>query len=78
MIDQQTIAAIEELRITNLEARIVEILAERLGIGVSDALRYYYDSALASLIEENAYGLQYLDENYLVDELLEEMGNRVA
>lgn len=74
VVDQQTIAAIEELRITNLEARIVEILAERLGIGAGGALQRYYDSELACLIEGNAYGLQYLDEYYLAEELLAEMG----
>ena len=70
MVDKKTIAAIEELRRTNLDAQIVEIISQRMGLSVRDALDVYYSSELAPLIERNEYGMQFLDAHYLADEIL--------
>lgn len=70
MLDKKTIAAIEELRRTNLDAQIVEIISQRMGLSARDALDVYYSSELAPLIERNEYGMQFLDAHYLADEIL--------
>ena len=44
---------------------------ERLNIDAEEALRIYYSSRLAEQINEGAYGIQYMDPVYLVEDLLE-------
>lgn len=68
-ITEQTLEVLPAVRRTNLEAQITTLLAERLDLSVEETLEFYYSSPLSQLIEENTYGLQYLDAAYLVDEL---------
>lgn len=70
-IDEQTMRAVEKLRCTNLEAQIVRDIASQIGVAPEEALRMYYTSDLAPLIERNECGLQFLDGKYLADEVLE-------
>lgn len=69
-ITEQILEALPAIRRTNLEAQMTTLLAERLGLSVEEALELYYSDPLSQLIEENVYGLQYLDAAYLVDELI--------
>lgn len=69
-ITAHTLEALPAIRKTNLEAQITTLLAERLGLSVEEALERYYSDPLSGLIENNSYGLQYLDARYLVDEML--------
>ena len=71
-VDERAIAAIEQARLTHLEAQIVDILATREGLDTAAALDLWYRSGLSSGVERNEHGLQYLDANYLVDELLKQ------
>lgn len=69
-LDQNALAAAERVRLTHLEAQIVDLLAERTGMDAASALGFWYRSDLSAHVERNDYGLQFLDANYLVDELL--------
>lgn len=70
MVDERTISAIEGLRKTNLDAQIVQVISQRAGLNAQDSLNVYYGSELAPVIERNEYGMQFLDANYLADEIL--------
>ena len=70
--DNDVLAAAERMRLTHLEAQIVDVLAERTGMDAASALDLWYRSDLSSAVERNDYGLQFLDANYLVDELLKQ------
>ena len=67
-VTAETVAQLEELRKTNLEADVVRLLAERKGLSPADALELYYESDLARMVEANAHGVLYLDAAYLVDQ----------
>lgn len=69
-LDENALNAVEDMRLTHLEAQIVDVLAERTGLDAASALDRWYRSALSAHVERNDYGLQFLDANYLVDELL--------
>ena len=62
---------LEETLKRNHDTEIVTLLAERLNIDAEEALRIYYSSRLAEQINEGAYGIQYRDPVYLVEDLLE-------
>ncbi len=69
-ITEQTLEALSAARKTNLEAQMITLLAERLGLSAEEALERYYSDPLSCLIENNTCGLQYLDAHYLVDEMM--------
>ena len=69
-IDEKVLSALPSARKTNLEAQMVALLGERLGVSSETSLEMYYSSELSKMIEENRYGVQFLDANYLVEELL--------
>lgn len=75
-MDERTIETIEGMRLTHLEAQIVEIVAGRMGLDAASALDMWYGSDLCRSVELNEFGLQYLDANYLVDELISREGSR--
>lgn len=52
------------------EADIVACLAEKMNVSAEEALMTYYESELASLIEQGELGIQYLSPEYLADEIL--------
>ena len=64
-----TLEKLASIRKTNLEAQMIELIAERRQLSVEDALDLYYSSNLSRMIEANEYGLRYLDANYLAEEL---------
>ena len=69
-ISEKLLSLLPSVRKTNLEAQMVAILGERLGASPEASLEVYYSSDLSKMIEENRYGVQFLDANYLVEELL--------
>ncbi|WP_278981944.1 MULTISPECIES: hypothetical protein [Adlercreutzia] len=72
MIDAPMNAEVlEEMLKRNQDTEIVTLLAERLNVGTEEALRIYYSSRLSEQINEGAYGIQYMDPAYLVEDLLE-------
>ena len=73
-MDEHTIAAAEQLRLTHLESQVVDVLVAKTGMSAAQALDCWYRSDLSVSVERNDYGLQYLDANYLVDELLRRNG----
>ena len=75
-VDERTIEAIEDIRLTHLEAQIVQIIATRMNLDATSALGVWYGSDLCRSVELNEFGLQYLDANYLVDELMAREGLR--
>jgi hypothetical protein len=74
--DERTMGAIEDVRLTHLEAQIVQIIATRIGLDAAAALGVWYESDLCRSVELNEFGLQYLDASYLVDELMAREGPR--
>ncbi len=77
-MDQSEIAVVEQLRLTHLEAQVVDLIVARTGMNAAQALDYWYRSDLSVSVEHNEYGLQYLDANYLVDELLRRDSKRTC
>lgn len=73
-VTEDTIRAIEGVRLSNLESGIVEAIGRRLGLGPAEALQAYYTSEVCGMIERNDNGLQFLDANYLAEEVLRELG----
>jgi hypothetical protein len=74
--DERTIKAIEDVRLTLLEAQIVQIIANRMGLDAAAAFGVWYESDLCHSVELNEFGLQYLDASYLVDEPMAREGPR--
>lgn len=70
-ITDELLEGLEDVRRESLEADIVAGIARRLNISSADAMRLYFSSKLCGQIEEGAYGIQYLDASYLVDDLFE-------
>lgn len=70
-ITDELLEGLEDVRRESLEADIVAGIARRLDISSADAMRIYFSSRLCAQIEEGAYGIQYLDASYLVDDLFE-------
>lgn len=62
---------LEETLKRNQDTEIVTLLAEQLGVDAEEALAIYYSSRLSEQVNEGAYGIQYLDPAYLVEDLLE-------
>ena len=55
----------------NLESDIIEYLAQRLKIDLSDAMEKYYSSKLAKQIENGENGIENLDYKNLAEDLIE-------
>lgn len=70
-VTQATVDALDGLLEERLEVDIIALLADRLDIGMQDAMDVYYSSALARQIDEGACGIQYLDASVLVEDLIE-------
>jgi hypothetical protein len=63
--------ALEDTHKRLLEGEIIELLAEKCGVSLGAAMDAFYSSKLAEEITAGAYGIQYLDARYLVEDLLE-------
>jgi squalene cyclase len=55
----------------NLDEDIIKKLAEKTNMDIREAMDIYYKSNLAKQIAEGAYGIQYLDANYLIEDMIE-------
>jgi len=55
-------------------ARIVRLFAERTGLSYEDALEKFYDSATYELISNGVADMHCRSDEYLVDELMIELG----
>jgi hypothetical protein len=55
----------------DLEQKIITRLAEVKGVDISTAMDWYYSSRLAVQISRNLHDIAFLDNKYLVRDLLE-------
>ncbi len=55
----------------NLEADLVNCLAEKTGRTLREAMDIYYNSRLSSQIADGLYGIENMDYKYLADDLIE-------
>lgn len=69
-VTAQTIEGLDAFLKEHLEADIVAQLAEQLDISPAEAMKRYFESPLATAIEEGRYGMQYLDASYLAAEVM--------
>lgn len=69
-VTESTVKNLEDFLIERQEADIVACLAEKMNASSEEALTAYYESDLASLIEQGDLGIQYLSPEYLADEIL--------
>jgi hypothetical protein len=63
--------ALEKILRVELEKDIISSLGERLGGDSRKAMDIYYHSRLAEQIDRGDWGIQYLDSQYLVEDLFE-------
>lgn len=54
-------------------ARIIMLLAKRLGISPERALDVFYESDVCTMIHEERYGLYLFSDLYIVDEIMLEL-----
>jgi hypothetical protein len=54
-----------------LETEIITAVSVRQDIGIREAMDIYYRSKLSGQINAGEYGIQYLDAQYLADDLIE-------
>jgi hypothetical protein len=66
-----SLAALENFHKEKLEEDIIGILATKKQLDLRVAMKLYYNSKLSKQISEGVFGIQYLDANYLVADLLE-------
>ncbi len=66
MVDGEVLERIYRER---LDERIIATLAEKYQLDYLDAMDWYFNSRLASLIQAGAHGVQYLDHKVLVEML---------
>lgn len=57
------------------QSRIVMLLAKEKNISPEQALDLYYSSKTAHLLENPETGLQLMSDQYVLEDLLEEMAN---
>lgn len=56
-------------------ARIIDIFAKKAGISLEKALDFFYNSKEYDLINEGIADLHCMSDDYLADDLLEELKN---
>ncbi len=74
-VTQEMIDKLGDVRKMRLEYEIICELSDRLNLSAQEATAYYYNSKLAPMVEENLYGVRYVQASYLVDELLDAQNN---
>ena len=57
-------------------ARIVQLFAEKIGVSYEEALGMFYDSKTFELISEGVADMHCMSDEYLVDELMIELGRK--
>ncbi len=68
-VTQDMVDKLGDVRKVRLEAEIVDELASRLALSPEEAMERYFASDLAKMVEDNEFGVRYLDASYLVDEV---------
>ena len=56
-------------------ARIIMRLAERLQISPERALAIFYDTRTCSMLHDSKYGLHLMSDDYILNDLLRELGD---
>lgn len=74
-VTQAMVDKLGDVRKVRLEAEIVEELASRMDLSPEEAMERYYASDLAKMVEDNQFGVRYLDASYLVDEVWGAVGS---
>ena len=62
---------LRDVYITFLEEDIIRVVAEIKDIDNRDAMEKYYRSKLCQQISSGEYGIEYMDCNYLANDLIE-------
>ena len=78
MTEQTDEKLLETMLKESLEKDIINLLSERTRITHREAMDLYYHSELSAQIDSGAYGIQYLDAAYLVEDLLENEQTLIA
>ena len=78
MREQTDEKLLETMLKESLEKDIINLLAEHVAISHREAMDLYYRSELSAQIDSGAYGIQYLDATYLVDDLLDNEQSLIA
>jgi hypothetical protein len=68
-------AALEKVLVEALECDVITSIARKKNIGIRKAMDTYYKSRLADQIDKGLFGIQYLDAEYLADDLIENEPN---
>ena len=68
-VTQDMVDKLGDVRKVRLEAEIVDELASRLALSPEEAMERYFASDLAKMVEDNEFGVRYLDASYLLDEV---------
>lgn len=55
------------------ESHIIMMLADTLGIEAEQALDLFYSTQTYALLSDPKYGLQLMSDQYIVDDILEEL-----
>lgn len=69
-VDASTIEGLSSFLKEHLEADIVAEIAVRKGVSANEAMEIYFNSKIATAVEEGAFGMQYLPASYLAEEIL--------
>jgi hypothetical protein len=64
-------ADLESILKESLEKDIITIIANKAGINIRKAMDIYFHSRLSVQIDGGVYGIQYLDAQYLAEDLME-------
>jgi hypothetical protein len=64
-------ADLENIHKESLEKDIIALIANKTGIDVRQAMDIYFHSKLSVQIDGGVYGIQYLDAQYLADDMME-------
>lgn len=54
-------------------SRIIEALADRLGISTEEAMDIFYKSRVCSRIRDEHYALHLMSDQYIIDDVVEEI-----
>ncbi len=58
-------------------ARIIEIFAKKSNMSTQEAMDFFYNSKVYELIREGVSDMHCMSEDYLAEELLDEMSRRI-
>ena len=70
-ITDETLKALDETYLEQLDASIIAALASQAGIEERQAMDIYYQSKLSRQVNDGLYGIQYLSPEYLANDLIE-------